>query len=198
MKSVLRVILVLGGLASLMQAAWADSPDSFIRIQCMSAINRLEIATFMTWNVCNDGCTVAAPLASQGVYEMRDFLNRYLHKPLVCDLGVGQKALVSIVDHSTDRIGGPRMTLDVSVGAAHLAATVSSDMTNGALDLVVQAFAAYAPQHMPVTIATSLCTLVNRNPITLPDEMTCHKVEMDPETGKATGLAEATAVYEKR
>jgi hypothetical protein len=32
MKSVLRVILVLGGLASLMQAAWADSPDSFIRI----------------------------------------------------------------------------------------------------------------------------------------------------------------------
>jgi hypothetical protein len=198
MKSVLRVILVLGGLASLMQAARADGPDSFIRIQCMSAINRLEIGTFMTWNVCNDGCRVAAPLASQGVYQMRDFLNRYLHKPFVCDLGLGQKAVVSIVDHGTDRIDGPRMTLDVAVGAAHVAATVSSDGSNGDLDLVVQEFAAYAPSRFPATVATNLCTLVNRNPITLPDEMTCHKVEMDPETGKASGLAEATAVYEKR
>src|ERR1700753_1351240 len=76
MRRILRAILIVSGLTFLLPSAWADSPSSFILVQCMGSINRLEISTFMTWNVCDD-CERAATLVKQGLYELGDFIQRY-------------------------------------------------------------------------------------------------------------------------
>jgi hypothetical protein len=114
LRVVLRATFVLAGLIFLSQGAWADAPYSFIRIQCMGAINRLEVSTFITWNVCDVGCSQAAPLARQGIYELRKFIQQYSKHPFECDLGAGQKAVVSILDHWPGR-DLPGMEFDVSV-----------------------------------------------------------------------------------
>ena len=198
LRVVLRATFVLAGLIFLSQGAWADAPYSFIRIQCMGAINRLEVSTFITWNVCDVGCSQAAPLARQGIYELRKFIQQYSKHPFECDLGAGQKAVVSILDHWPGR-DLPGMEFDVSVDDRRVVPPQRLD-GEAEIDLQVQAFlgkndASGRPIN-PASVSTNLCFLNGRDPLALPDSMRCERTWVGAGEGWTKDEADS-AQYER-
>jgi hypothetical protein len=198
MRSVARVIFMLAGLMLLSQGAWADAPNSFIRIQCMSAINRLEVSTFMTWNVCDAGCSQATSLARQGIYELREFIQRYSTHPFECDLGAGQKAVVSILGHWPGK-ALPGMEFDVRINDREVVPRQRLDGETE-LDLQVQAFPdsddAWGRRISPASVSTNLCFLDGRDPLALPGSMRCERTWVGSGKGRVKDWAER-AQYER-
>jgi hypothetical protein len=197
-RSVLRAAFILVGLLFLSQGARADTPYSFIRIQCMGAINRLEVSTFITWNVCDTGCSQAAPLARQGIYELRKFIQQYSKHPFECDLGAGQTAVVSILDHWPGR-ALPGMEFDISINGRRVVPPQRLDGEDE-LDLQVQAFlgdndAAGRPIN-PASVSSNLCFLDGRNPLALPGSMRCMRTWVGSGEGWTNDQADS-AQYER-
>jgi hypothetical protein len=195
---VLQATLTLAALLVFSQTARADSPDGFIRIQCLSTLNRLEVGTFMTWNVCGAGCPQVRTLAKQGIYEIRAFIQRHSKQSFECDLGSGQKAVMSILDHWPGA-SLPGMDIDVSVNGRQVVPPqrVNEDTE---LNLQIQLF----PEHTdawtqffkPTSVSTNLCFLDGRDTLTLPRSMRCESKSVDLGPG-GTGDRAESAHYER-
>jgi hypothetical protein len=185
---------MVAGLIFLLPSARADSPSSFILVQCMSSIDRLEINTFMTWSVC-DGCERTATLVKQGIYELGDFIQRYSKRPFECDLGAGQKAVVSILDHWPGKVL-PGMRFDVKINGRQVVLPQRLNGDDDELDLQVQAFPASAQPIEPASVSTNLCRLEARDPLSLPRSIRCERALVNLGEGTPTDQTES-AEYER-
>ncbi|MGF6239778.1 hypothetical protein P3T42_001510 [Paraburkholderia sp. GAS38] len=184
-RCILRAILALATLTFLQQGAWADVPVSFIRIQCLGAINRLEVSTFMTWNVCDASCPKTASLEKQGIYELSDFIRRYSKQPFECDLGLGQKAVLAVLEYWPGK-ALPGMEFEVTINGKPIVQPKRLD-GDAELELQVQAFPSYADgsgrQVSPASVSTNLCFLTDRSPLSLPGSMSCERYLVDTDEG---------------
>ena len=179
MRRLTHAVPILLGLASLSPRAWADSPDAFVHIQCMTAINRLEVGTFMTWNVCTDDkCTRAAPLAKQGIYPLSEFIAQHAKRPAECDLGGGQKAVLSIADHWPGKTS-PGMQFDVTVNGKKIVSEQRYDSDDENMELQIQAFPPSGEPNDAGSVSSSLCLFEGQTPLALADSTSCTRAQFD-------------------
>ena len=181
MRHSLKILIAVGIItASFSSIVKADALYVFVRIQCIPALNRLNVDTFKAWNVCNSGCPEPGRLAKEGIYEQQDFIDRFLKKPYECDLGTGQKAILTILNHFPGR-GIPVMTFDVKVEGTEVTPPERSD---GDEDLDIQIAAISRPSDpsgkaatAPAEVDANSCS-ASRTQFSLPDEIACDSVKL--------------------
>lgn len=177
MKILTAVAIITASFSSL---AEADQLYVFVRLQCIPALHHLEVDTFKAWNVCNDGCPEPGRLVSEGIYEQQHFIDKFLKKPYSCDLGTGQKAVLTILNHFPGR-GIPVMTFDVKVEGTEVTPPERSD---GEEDLDIQIAAIPRPSDpsgkaatVPAEVDANSCW-ASKIQFSLPDEIGCNRIKL--------------------
>jgi hypothetical protein len=170
---------LLVGVLFFSQIACADTPSGFVRIQCVTALHRMQIDSFSVWDICQAGCPQAEDLAAEGIYLVQDFIQKHLHRPFECDLGTGKKVVMSILDHWSGKVI-PGFNFDIKIDD-RLVVPVGTIEGDTELNLEIQAYAQSAQYSNKIDrtalVTASDCYLSGKGMVLLPDSIHCDAMQ---------------------